>query len=80
MVWSRSSPGRHLTESGEGALTHVVWVHSRGLRDLLTGQTFTKARLHTPGAASQTLECATDADYITLQVPYLDLWGIIELL
>lgn len=57
---------------------HDVKLLLRG--DLLASRTFSKAMLHTAGAEPRVLVCATDADHITLQVPSLDLWGIIKLL
>jgi len=48
-------------------------------RDLFAGRAFSKAVLHAPKAQPLPLELASAPDSITIRVPALDLWGIVEL-
>jgi len=48
-------------------------------RDLFAGRDFTKATLHAPRAEPVVLEVTSDAEYTTVKVPELSLWGIVEL-
>jgi hypothetical protein len=48
-------------------------------RDLFAGRAFAAATLHVPNQEPQTLRLTRDDDYTTVEVPELDLWGILEL-
>jgi hypothetical protein len=48
-------------------------------RDLFRGRNFTKAVLHAPKSGPTSLTLATAGESVTVRVPRLDLWGIVEL-
>jgi hypothetical protein len=48
-------------------------------RDLLGNRVFSRAVLHVPRAAPRELAVTADAEHVTVNVPALDLWGIVEL-
>jgi hypothetical protein len=48
-------------------------------RDLAGGRTFNKAVLHAPNQEPRAIETRSAADSVTLTVPELDLWAILEL-
>ena len=48
-------------------------------RDLFGGRRFTTATLHSPKAEPVAIQASVEADHVTLRVPALDLWAIVEL-
>ncbi len=47
--------------------------------DLFAGREFAKATLHAPRKEPQSLALRTDGEYTRIEVPELELWGIVEL-
>jgi hypothetical protein len=63
----------------QDAMVPQTDVRLRLRRSLFAGREFTKATWHAPRAEPVVLEVTSDDEYITVAMPELRLWGIVEL-